>query len=78
MRFQAKITDCDGLTLPNGDAVKSPREVPPKRKVQRHSPDRLLRQKVDLPGDITISVEKHKGRLVVRVDSPKEVESGKE
>jgi len=41
-----------------------------KRKVQRHSPDRLLRQKVVLPGGITVSAEKHKGRLVVRVESP--------
>ena len=43
-----------------------------KRKVQRHSPDRLLRQKLVLPGDITVSAEKHKGRLVVRVESPDE------
>jgi hypothetical protein len=42
----------------------------PKRKVQRHSPHRLLRQKLVLPGDITVSAEKHKGRLVVRVESP--------
>jgi len=38
--------------------------------VQRYSPDRLLRQKLVLPGDITVSAEKHKGRLVVRVESP--------
>jgi hypothetical protein len=70
MRFQAKISDRDGVTLPNGEAVKSPREAPPKRKVQRHSPDRLLRQKLVLPGEITVSAEKHRGRLVVRVESP--------
>ena len=29
------------------------------RKVQRHSPDRLLRQKLVLPGGITVSAEKH-------------------
>jgi hypothetical protein len=42
----------------------------PRRKVQRHSPDRLLRQKLVLPGDVIVSAEKHKGRLVVRVESP--------
>ena len=42
----------------------------PKRRVQRLSPARLLRQKLELPGGITVSAEKHKGRLVVRVDSP--------
>ena len=47
-----------------------PNPVPPKRKVQRHSPDRLLRQKLVLPGDITVSAEKHKGRLVARIESP--------
>jgi len=43
---------------------------PTLRKVQRYSPDRLLRQKLVLPGAISISAEKHKGRLVVRVESP--------
>jgi len=41
----------------------------PKRKVQRHSPHRLLRQKLVLPGGVTVSAEKHKGRIVVRVES---------
>ena len=41
-----------------------------KRRVRRHSPDRLLRQKLFLPGDITVSAERHNGRLVVRVESP--------
>ena len=39
------------------------------RRVQRHSPHRLLRQKLVLPGGITISAEKHKGRIVVRIES---------
>lgn len=43
---------------------------PTRMKVQRHSPDRLLRRKVDLPGGITISAEKHSGRIVVRIESP--------
>ncbi|MBC7856849.1 MAG: hypothetical protein IAF94_25745 [Pirellulaceae bacterium] len=47
-----------------------PNPVPPKRRVQRHSPDRLLRQTLVLPGEITVSAEKHKGRLVVRFESP--------
>jgi hypothetical protein len=43
-----------------------------KRRVQRYSPDRLLRQPVALPGGVTVSAEKHKGRIVVRVESPDE------
>ncbi len=46
-----------------------PNTKPPGRRVQRHSTDRLLRQKVVL-GQITVSAEKHNGRLVVRVESP--------
>jgi len=46
--------------------------LPPKRKVQRHSPHRLLRKKLALPGGVTVSAEKHKGRIVVRVESPEE------
>ena len=41
-----------------------------KRRVQRHSPHRLLRKKLVLPGGITISAEKHRGRVVVRVEMP--------
>jgi len=44
----------------------------PQRKVQRHSPDRLLRQKLVLPGGVTVSAEKHKGRLMVRFEWPDE------
>ena len=51
-----------------------PNPEPPKRKVQRHSLDRLLRQKVVL-GEITVSAEKHNGRVVVRVESPDNVRS---
>jgi hypothetical protein len=47
-------------------------KVPNKRKVHRLSPARLLRQKLDLPGGITVSAERHRGRLVVRVESPDE------
>jgi len=45
-------------------------ENQPKRRVQRHSPHRLLRKKLVLPGDIIVSAEKHRGRLVVRVECP--------
>jgi len=44
----------------------------PKRRVHRRSPLRLLRQKLVLPGDIIVSAEKHKGRIVVRVESPEQ------
>ena len=42
------------------------------RKVQRYSPDRLLRRPVKLEGGVTVSAERHKGRIVVRVESPGE------
>ena len=38
--------------------------------VQRHSPDRLLRKTLVLPGGITVSAETHRGRLVVRIEMP--------
>jgi hypothetical protein len=41
-----------------------------KRRVQRHSPHRLLREKLVLPGGVTISAEKHRGRVMVRVEMP--------
>jgi hypothetical protein len=41
-----------------------------RRRVQRHSPHRLLRKKVVLPGGIIISAEKHRGRVMVRVEVP--------
>jgi hypothetical protein len=37
---------------------------------QRHSPDLLLRRAVELPGGVVVSAEKHRGRIVVRVESP--------
>jgi hypothetical protein len=42
----------------------------PKRHVQRCSAHRLLRTTLVLPGAITVSAKKHRGRLVVRVKSP--------
>lgn len=42
----------------------------PRKKVQRHSPHRLLRRPVTLPGGLVVSAERHKGRIVVRVESP--------
>jgi len=38
------------------------------RTVRRYSPTRLLRQEVVI-GEITVSAERYKGRLVVRVES---------
>ena len=55
---------------PMPDPSNSAKPAPPKRKVQRHSPHRLLRQKLVLPGGVIVSAEKHKGRLVVRVEVP--------
>lgn len=50
--------------------VAKPSSPPKKRKVERYSPHRLLRQPLILAGEITVSAEKHKGRIVVRVESP--------
>jgi len=41
-----------------------------KKKVQRYSPDRLLREKITVPAESTLSAEKHRGRMMVRVESP--------
>jgi hypothetical protein len=41
------------------------------RKVQRHSPDRLLRRPIQLAGGVTVSAEKHNGRILVRVEMPR-------
>jgi hypothetical protein len=46
---------------------------PPKKKVQRHSPDRLLRRPGELPGGLAISAELHKGKIVVRLESSQPV-----
>jgi len=40
----------------------------PKGRVRRYSPDRLLRQPVAVSSGGTVSAEKHRGRLVVRVE----------
>jgi len=44
----------------------------PKRRVQCISPGRLLRQKLVLPCGLVVSAERHKGRLVVRVEVPED------
>jgi hypothetical protein len=46
----------------------------PKKKVRRHSPDRLFRRPVELPGGVMVSAERHKGRIMVRVESPEAIE----
>ena len=47
---------------------RASRTTEPRVRVQRHSPHRLLRKKLVLPGGITISAEKHRGRVMVRVE----------
>lgn len=44
----------------------------PKRKIRHYSPDRLLREKITVPAESTLSTEKHRGRLMVRVESPQD------
>jgi len=60
------------VTLPSGEEMAAEPEPTnsPKRKVQRYSPDRLLRRPLLLPGGLVVSAERHKGRIVVRVESP--------
>jgi hypothetical protein len=47
----------------------------PGKKVQRHSPDRLLRRPVELPGGHLVSAERHRGRIMVRFELPDEVDN---
>jgi hypothetical protein len=44
----------------------------PRKKVQRYSPDRLLREKITVPAESTLSTERHRGRIMVRVESPED------
>jgi hypothetical protein len=46
------------------------RDCPSGRKTERYSPARLLKQRLELPGDVSVSVEKLNGRLMVRIDQP--------
>ena len=50
--------------IPKTDAER------PIKKVQRYSPDRLLRQKLVVPVATTVSAEKHRGRVMVRFELP--------
>jgi hypothetical protein len=43
-----------------------------KLRVRRFSPERLLRRPIALAGGVTVSVEKHRGRKVVRLEEPGE------
>ncbi len=45
-----------------------------KRRVQRHSPDRLLRRPVVLAGGVEVAAEIHRGRIVIRIELPNEVD----
>ena len=51
-----------------GDQLRQTKDS--KIRVQRHSPQRLLRQKLVLPGGLTISAEKHRGRVMLRIEVP--------
>jgi hypothetical protein len=42
----------------------------PKRRVRRYSANRLLREKVPVPAESTLSTETHRGQLMVRVEQP--------
>jgi hypothetical protein len=44
----------------------------PRKKVQRHSPERLLRRPVELAGGLVVKAERHNGRIMVRLESPPE------
>jgi hypothetical protein len=52
--------------------IAKPGNTPERRKprVERHSTQRLLRKPVELPSGVIVSAERHKGRLVVRVETP--------
>jgi hypothetical protein len=40
----------------------------PRKKVQRYSPDRLLREKIKVPAATTVSAERHNGRVMLRFE----------
>ena len=40
----------------------------PKRRVRRYSANRLLREKVPVPAQSTLSTETHRGQMMVRVE----------
>jgi hypothetical protein len=68
-----RLTECD--TAKGLNVAESPKHNAerPRKKVQRHSPDRLLRRQVELPGGLVVSAERHNGRIMVRVESPLKV-----
>lgn len=45
-----------------------------KQRVLRHSPYRLLSRPVVLAGGVKVGAEKHRGRIVIRIESPNEVD----
>jgi hypothetical protein len=50
------------------------RTTEPRVRVQRHSPHRLLRRPVVLIGGVKIAAEKHRGRIVIRIELPSDVD----
>ena len=60
------------LGMPSFSAIRQPASRNRRPKVQRHSPDRLLRRKIILRDGTKVTAEKHRGRLVVRVEVPDE------
>ena len=54
------------------DQPAKPKPERPRKKVQRHSPERLLRRPVELPGGSLVKAERHNGRIMVRLESPPE------
>jgi len=66
-RLSTQDPTAKGLTVDQTAKTRAERH---RKKVQRHSPDRLLRRPVELGGGVTVSAERHKGRIVVRVESP--------
>jgi hypothetical protein len=52
------------------DEPSKPGAGRPRKRVQRHSPDRPLRRLVQLCSGVTVSAERHKGRIVVRLEAP--------
>jgi len=62
----AETATAKGFTL-DQTARTNPERA--RKKVQRHSPHRLQRRPIALPGGIVVSGELQKGRIVVRVES---------
>jgi hypothetical protein len=66
LRRTTENTTAKGLAV---NQIPKINAKPLRKNVQRHSPDRLLRKPLVFDG-VRVSAERHKGRLMVRFETP--------